>query len=197
MEFIRISEQKLKIMLTPTDMCHFQLDPAKMEENAGETKHLLKQLFKEIKKEMDFDAEHARIAVQYFPSREGGCEMFISRLCEEPDKEIHLPGLPSPSQGGFIREFAYHFTGLSSLLSVCRRLQSAVCIEQSSVFREHDGGYLLFLSVRVHSPFSTPDALCFLAEYGTQENAAHQKVAIGEHGFLICSENAIHQLANL
>ena len=83
MELIRINARKLKIMLTPTDMCHFELDAESFGEDSTKMHRAFRLLFDEIKHQIDFDADDNRISVQYFPSREGGCEMFISRLTEE------------------------------------------------------------------------------------------------------------------
>lgn len=88
MELIRISERKLKIMLTPSDMCHFELDADSFGEDSQRMNHAFRLLLREIRKQTDFEADDRQIAVQYFPSRKGGCEMFISYTPENEKSSL-------------------------------------------------------------------------------------------------------------
>ena len=63
MELIRISDRKLKIMLTPTDMRHFELNPDTFCEDSAGMHRSFKHLLEEIKKLTDFEAD------VYFPHR--------------------------------------------------------------------------------------------------------------------------------
>jgi negative regulator of genetic competence, sporulation and motility len=83
MELIRISDHKLKIMLTPLDMCHFELNAETFGEDSEKLHGAFRLLLEEIRKQTDFEGDDNHLSVQYFPSREGGCEMFISHLRHE------------------------------------------------------------------------------------------------------------------
>ena len=208
MELIRISDQKLKIMLTPSDMEQFELNADTFGENGTEMRRAFRLLLEEIKKRTDFEADDKRIAVQYFPSREGGCEMFISRLSERSELEggeEHKPAktpkaicLPEETLArGFHRESAYSFALVSDLLQVCKRLCALSGIGTNSAYSDDVGRYYLFLSFLSASPFTTPDELSFITEYGSIENCNLLKLYLSEHGRVICEENAIQQLGTL
>lgn len=208
MELIRISKRKLKIMLTPTDMCHFELNADSFGEDSQQMHHAFRLLLEEIKKQTDFDADDHHISVQYFPSREGGCEMFISRIPStegESSNEGNRRATsatrslqPHPAvQGGFRRDCAYRFANLEHLLQVCRRLQGAGYIGESTAYRDEKGAYFLLFTVLSSSPFSMPEQWDFIAEYGTVENAALLRLYILEHGRVICSRDAVERLASL
>lgn len=209
MELIRISNRKLKLMLTPTDMSHFDLDTDVLGEDISKTHHAFHLLLSELKTKIGFDADDRHISVQYFPSREGGCEMFISNLQETDDvggddmtmktqdkSSLPLRALKKPTDC-FWRDFAYRFEALDDLLSVCKRLHQIGYICESSAHRDERKRYYLFLSALSASPFSIPDEIGFIVEYGSLENASTLKIYIREHGTAICPVDAISQLAKL
>jgi len=211
MELIRISNRKLKIMLTPTDMCHFELDPDSFGEDSARMHRAFRLLLNEVRRQTDFDADDSRISVQYFPSREGGCEMFICNLQQEVDhaEESVAPSklpLPIPRQGlrpykkrrgSFRKDCAYRFEKLEHLLSACKRLLGIDCVLESSLYREENGDYVLFLTVFASSPYTTPEEIEFVNEYGTVENVPGLRLYIREHATEICSSTAIEEMARL
>jgi negative regulator of genetic competence, sporulation and motility len=209
MELIRISDRKLKIMLTPTDMCHFELDAERFGEDSAEMHRAFRLLLDEVRKLTDFDADDHRISVQYFPSREGGCEMFISNL-QGDDREFPtcakslttlqkapLQLQPAKRNGSFRRECAYRFESLPNLLLACQRLLKIGYICESSAYRDEQNAYFLILTVTSSSPFSLPDELDFLVEYGTLQNPSTLLLYIREHATLIRSSDAISVLGEL
>ena len=206
MELIRISNQKLKIMLTPTDMRNFELNAATFGEDRAQMHRAFRLLLAEIRRQTDFDADDNSISVQYFPSREGGCEMFISQLSSaEGTDELPRGEKNSPNERplrkkmhveSFSRECVYRISDLHTLLAVCRRLSSLGYDGESHAFRD-DRYYYLFLSVRSASPFSIPDELSFLVEYGSIECSSIQKSYLSEHGHSIASKDAVHLLGAL
>lgn len=205
MELIRISETKLKIMLTPTDMTQFELDGETFGENSQKTHRAFKLLLEEVKRRIGFDTDGREISVQYFPSREGGGEMFLSHHSEAkksdpppaPSEENRLAIRQRRNCGGFRRECAYRFSALQSLLAACRRLLKVGYIGESAVYRDRGGRYFLFLIFFSPSPFSIPDEWGFLTEYGRQENATFLCLYLSEHGETICNENAVTKLGTL
>ena len=210
MELIRISDRKLKIMLTPTDMCHFDLNTESLGEDSARMHRAFRQLLEEVREQSGFEADESHLSIRYFPSREGGCEMFICNL--QGDERERLPistSAPHPTKrpssglhpigrdtGGFRKECAYRFEALCHLLKSCQRLFHMHYACESAAYKDDHGAYFLILSVRSLSPFSTPEELDFIVEYGTVENAAHLRLYIREHASLICT-GAIEQLAAL
>lgn len=200
MELIRISDSKLKVMLTPMDMRQFELSTDNFYDDSEKMHRSFRLLLDEVKRQSGFEADDHRISVQYFPSREGGCEMFISNL--SPERESTTCALTPASgmqpatrtRGSFCRSFAYRFDGLEELLSVCRRLLPLDYITASSAWRDDAGRYYLILNTFAASPFATPEELYFVVEYGRLENAAQLRLYLSEHGEVVCAEDAIGTL---
>ena len=98
---------------------------------------------------------------------------------------------------GFSRDGAYRFDSLDGLLRVCERLLGIRYIGESDAFRDDRGFYYLLFQTLSPSPFTLPEELSFLTEYGRTENAAMLRIYFREHGSLICKGNAVELLGAL
>ena len=215
MDLIRIDNNKLKIMLTPVDMQSYALDDS-MDYTKTETRQAFRTIMSEVRSRTGFDAEGDRIYVQLYPSRSGGCEMFVTKLemlcaadhrATEPSStssgnarattqpRTHL--LPA-AEGG--RSVAFAFTALEDLLRVCRRLYAQAFGGSSAAYHSEDQRYYLLLGEiggRRQPLLFDKVALSFLNEYGTQQNPDAVRLYIREHGKPICEDNAVARLAAL
>ena len=109
-----------------------------------------------------------------------------------------LPNSPIPkATGSFRRDCAYRFEALPHLLNACKRLIGIPCICESSAWRDEGGAYYLLFTVLSASPFSIPEELDFVVEYGSIENASALRIYIREHASMIAASNAINALGAL
>lgn len=209
MELIRITDQNLKIMLTPSDMTQFELTPEAIDHADAYLPDAFRLLLWEIRRQYGFEFDDKHLTVQYFPSKEGGCEMFVSSMQSTPtgeERERKRRGAGSGNAilpigkslaGSFLRETAYRFENLSSLLAACHRLRGIGYIGESSAYRDGGTIYYLLLKMLSASPFSLPDEFAFLCEYGRPENASALRLYFREHGSVICPRDAVEILADL
>ncbi len=208
MELIRISNQTLKIMLTPTDMCNFEINESDFGGDSEQMGRSFRLLMEEIRRQTDFQTDGGHLSVQYFPSRTGGCEMFLCYLQKDESKGGTPSLLPlgkstvqsrplQKASGSFRRDCAYRFEELSHLLQACGRLRKIQSICESTAYRDDKGVYFLLFTVFSTSPFSLPEELDFVVEYGSIENASILRVYIREHAAPIASCDAIEKLGAL
>lgn len=80
MELIVISENKLKIMLTEPDMHKYELFPEKGDPSNLHTREVLRRIFEDAHSSVGFDAAGERLFVQMYTSKNGGCEIFVTKL---------------------------------------------------------------------------------------------------------------------
>ena len=80
MELIMISESKLKIMLTSEDMKEYSLNYDNLSYENTETRRAFWSILDEAKHRTGFDAASERVFVQVYPSKKGGCEMYVTKL---------------------------------------------------------------------------------------------------------------------
>ena len=112
MELILISDSKLKIMLSPDDMKDFDLDCDSVDYSKTETRRAFWSILDEAKHRTGFDAASQRIYIQLYPCRQGGCEMYITKIGSSKGSEIFR------SEQNYL---AYIFDSLDLMIRVCRQ----------------------------------------------------------------------------
>lgn len=214
MDLIRIDDNKMKIMLTPVDMQCYELDADAMDADSRETRRAFRHILDDVRVRTGFDALSDKLYVQLYPSREGGCEMFVTRLscaagesAKRPSAGVGSTSLVPQNQeqrapsGDRNRTVAFVFEALEHLLLACRRLRALSFPGDSGAWRGEEGRYYLILSEGVERSSRLPSldrrALSFIHEYGTQQNAETVRLYIREHGCPICEKNAVMRLAEL
>ncbi|MBO5938476.1 MAG: adaptor protein MecA [Clostridia bacterium] len=206
MELIRIDEEKLKIILSHEDLMEFEIDESELDYANTETKRMFWELLRRAKLSTGFDTDGHRVLVQLYPSREGGCELFVTRLgilCHHcdfddygEDDDVNLAKHSRHSLYGEPQS-AFGFDTLAPLLCVCRRLRALDYDGNSDVYHAEDGRYYLFLEdVSPTNSFSV-DEFSFLHEYGTSEPTDTLRTHLLEHGSPVCLGNATSLLGVL
>ncbi len=181
MELIVIGTGKLKIMLTDDEMKKYELDTDTIDYDTTSTRRAFWSILDDAKTRTGFDAASDRVFIQLYPSKKGGCEMYVTKLSEGGR-------VPRPRFGERkSRLCAYAFPDLEALLGVCRRLLSRGWRGESRAYRDTVGRCYLFLT-------EPGAAQSFLPEYGTRENADRLRLYIGEHGHPLCESHAVELL---
>lgn len=195
MELILISDSKLKIMLTRDDMQQYALNCDTIDYDNTETRRAFWNILDEAKHRTGFDAAAERVFIQLYPSKEGGCEMYVTKLGFDETRASRalLPG--GASKRGVLRSriCAYRFAQLDELLVVCRRLSALDAPLPSSAYRDDEGEWHLILD-ETNTP---PEQLGFLCEFGTAEDAGRLSVYIAEHGVCVRQGDAAAVLGGL
>ena len=81
MELIVISENKFKIMLSAPDMRRYELNPEDMAETDDHTRRAFRHLLDDCG-EIGRDTRGERLLVQVYSSKEGGCEIFVTKIAQ-------------------------------------------------------------------------------------------------------------------
>ena len=192
MDLIYINDHKLKIMLSETDMKEYSLDKGDLDYENKETRERFWNILNKAGENTGFDFEGGKIFIQLYPSKEGGCEMYVTRLGGLPKRSDGDETMGRASEGR--RECAYSFDRLENLLSVCRRLSSLGYAEKSSAWQLANRYYLI-INEPEENAYIPLSECSFIREYGKSESARHTGFLLGERGECICAENAIDTLA--
>ena len=113
MELILISESKLKVMLSAEDMRRYDLNCDTVDSGDPTARQAFWDILDEARRRTGFDAAGKRVFVQLYPSREGGCEMFVTKLGARA--RTHETAARAET-------VLYSFSGMDDLLAACRRL---------------------------------------------------------------------------
>lgn len=193
MDLIFINDHKLKIMLSGSDMQKYSLDCSNLDYDNKETRSRFWDILNEAKENTGFDFEGGRVFIQLYPSKEGGCEMYVTKLGGLASRRESGDGTAKKTSEGK-RECAYSFESLENLLSVCRRLSSLGYSEKSSAWQLPDRYYLL-LNEPEENAYIPLCECSFIREYGKSESVRNATLLIAERGKCICAEGAIDTLA--
>ncbi len=188
MDLLRIGDTKLKVTLTEEDMEKYRLDRETMDYDTTETRSALWQILDEAKHSTGFDAGGERLFVQVYPSRGGGCELYVTLLSREDEEEREEE---ATVRGGV--QSLYRFESLSHLLAACRLLHGLGYIGESAAYTE-GGAY--FLTVSQSLVGDLPE-YSFLEEYGTRTPCGARLAYLSEHGRCLEGHAAVETLAPL
>ena len=215
MELILISSRKLKITLSAEDMEKYALS-TDIDYADSKTRRAFKNILAEAREQTGFDTESEKIFIQLYPSKKGGCEVYITMLeCEdsdsaEADKKSANSLIASrqhdkstgiiatqKKKGAKERRRAYSFGSLESLISVCRRLLFVGWRGHSSAYKDNSGSFYIILKDKAHTDLIYLDRLSFVFEYGEAENYDSLIKYLGEHASCLCTANAVEKLGIL
>ncbi len=208
MDLIKISDTKLKIMLTPSDMTRYDLHSDSISIADQHVRRVLRRLLADAKAQTGFDGDMTRLYVQMYTCADGGCELFISKpeQNEESSSFCGLPVLSASTQYGRaigaperhgLDMCAYSFVKLEHLISVCKRLASIGYCGQSNAYIDLKKTYYLVLNDLPSPSLYSPDEYCFLGEYGNRENARSLNAYLCEYCTMLCKDNAVQMLMQL
>lgn len=151
MELIVISDSKLKVMLSADDMRNYDLDDI----NSTHTKEAFRNLMREAKDRCGFNGLEGRVFVQLYRSRQGGCELFVTKLAKgergaESGAERGRTGRPYSGEESDDTEYKryysdrtvksrhviYRFDEMRNLLSICGVLMASKYSGSSTAYAE-------------------------------------------------------------
>jgi len=79
LEFLLVGESKLKIIMTAEEMVRHKLSP---DQDAGTAsqRRAFWQVLELAKREVGFDPAGDKVLIQFYPTKPGGCEVFVTKL---------------------------------------------------------------------------------------------------------------------
>lgn len=204
MEWIRISTNKLKIMLSAQDARHYALDCEHADYADLLTREAFREILTNVREETGFDATEDKVYIQMYPSKDGGCELFVTKmgllLTEDEDQVKDTPcgreiehAKPPPTYKR--RSCALCFSSLEHLLSLCRRLASRYSGE-SEVWQDEGGTWWLIITEN-GNPYSVREDYRFALEYGRMVSTEKARMLLSEHGRCVCPADAIAVMGKL
>ncbi len=186
MEHILISPGKLKLMLTKSDLDKYNLDTAALEGEHTHTRRAFRALLSDVKRVAGFDAASDKVFIQLYPSRDGGAEIYITRLVSPPEsvRESHKT----------VTE-VYRFSSLSALLAACSHADTASLPSDSSAWLGDEGAYYLIAADSQgasHERFSAG-----MRAFGHTLTSPVASAYVTEHAVCLIEKDAATTLASL
>ena len=195
MEHILINSGKLKLMLSREDIERYELSDVvgngnNYPEGTSEQRTALRKLLDDAERIPGFDGGQGRLFVQLYPSRDGGAEVYITRLTKEPCAAVGF------RKDGDVMKITKTgvFDELSDLIGCCRALSGlgtehgGRIMSDSSAFSDGRRYFLVLSSRRI-------DAV--IGEFGRNTDSLHAEAYICEHCSCVCETSAVRILSDM
>lgn len=174
MEVIRINRERIKIMLSPLDMSEMEINCEMLDDFDKRGREAFGKIMKEARNKCGFISCGRKIFVQIFPSKDGGCELFITKLS---DAELSSTIKES--------KHYYRFEDMNSLIGFCSAARSYNV--SGIAYRDKDRGIYY---IELDEDFD----LC--GEFGGKRCAVGTEAYIAERCTFVC-DNAVKRLGEL
>lgn len=207
MEFILIGDGKIKVSLTKEDLEEFELSADELDYANTETKRMFWDVLSRAKARTGFDTDGEKVLVQLYPSRDGGCEIFVTKigsLYKEDDELLAGSALAESIGQRRKRKTAsaershsavYSFLSLDDMIRVCRELERRGYAEASRAYVSDAKIFYLVLSGDADEISTLGDRFRFIREFGELENAKAANQLLSEHADAIATANAVSLLS--
>ena len=219
MQIELLNETELKVTLTAKDLERYAIDCAHMDYGTTETRRAFWSILDEARRETGFDAARDRVYVRVYPSADGGCDMYVTKLAETQTEkrdtscETAAPEEPhpviSPAAEKTPAELPYRQTVVyaldidtaDALIGLCALLlQRGYHAPSDAYVRERGGAERYYLTVteeKTGNGTAAVPPLAILEEYGTRIASPAMRCSLIEHARCIAADNAVERLAAL
>lgn len=198
MELIVISDTRLKIMLSKDEMTRYSLSINEEDAESSVIRYALREILDAARVQVGFDSSCERVFVQIFESRDGGCEMFVTKYSELYDYEevdmMQMSGeLELQRETTPKKRLVYRFKSLTQLLAGCRALSGRGYARESEAYisMSGEGIYLLLYEYGKKTDVSV------VLEYADPVFSPGIAAYISEHCMPLCEPDAVRVLGAL
>ena len=178
MEYVRISENKVKLSLTEEDMKKYGVDVAALTSDTTARRRVLWTLLDETKKKTGVDAGGSRTLVEAFPGRRGGCELFVTLI--DVKTAVHTA--------------CYRFESVASARMAAKRLAPYFSEKDASLYALSGGETVLLLPLSARGEARALTPYSFLEEYGRREKSPYFSAYVKEYGVCLYERDAVSRL---
>ena len=196
LDILKISDSKVKIMLSATDAKAYGINTAEPDYKDEKTKSGVWSILDEAKARIGFSHEGHKLLIQFYPSKDGGAEIFVTRLENLPDKSERLLSRAT-DMTMLEKSFSiYKFSDLGDLIRLCRIIGRKDCIGKSELYFDSAEGYYLRLEERGVSKYGGICEFAVLLEFADKIRSERMPY-IREHSELLMEKCAVQRLSEL
>ncbi len=165
MEFLVVTESKLKIMLTKAEMCEYGIDGAEKDVISTHIRVGLRRLLSKAKEQCGFDVGAEKVLVQFYPSKDGA-EVFVTKLgslSSASERIISGSGRVAVLSS---KRSVYRFSSFENLTAATTRLDLKELAAKPRIFQSTAGEYYLIITEHTVST-DKKSAFSFIGEYSS------------------------------
>ncbi len=199
MEFIYVSNKKIKIILSKEEMEAYSIKPNDFDYEKTSSKHALWSLMDQVEKETGFKTDKSKLLVHLFSSKDGGCELFVSKIQNDL-----LPSYFRPSNKSEFYASEIYCISLTydNLYNLCKRISTDKFKYITSLFCDGEKYILVFIDTDdkniSHSNETVNIFPHYISEYGNViKFEINMLTYFEEHYLKIADKNAVEIISKL
>ena len=196
MEVLKISDTKVKIMLGADDIDKFSLNAKDMDYNDPKTRAKVWKILDIVKRDYGFSSEGDKLLIQFYPSKDGSAELFVTRLTglsRGNERFMSKAGNVTMLES---KRMMYNFPSLEELIQASKIISGAKSIKDSELFYSESEGYYLEITERGGTRMGQICEFAILLEFASK--TPEERIPyITEHCRKLTNGSAVEQLAKL
>lgn len=193
MEFLKINDNKLKIMLSAEDMEKYSIAPTGGDYEDPAVRRSFWRVLDVAREECGFRISGDKVLMQFYPSSSGG-ELFVTKLGKIAAGAERTISKSSSVAVMSERRVIYKFSSLDSLVTLAKRLVAIGYTPASDAYEADDGSCYLITEERNVSGYLSETTL--FGEFSSEvPNLLEPYVC--EHARKIFEIDSIKELARL
>ena len=167
MEFLLIGQSKIKIVLSCEELKKYKLDRECGDLESPLSRRAFWRVLEAAREEVGFDPAGDKVLIQFYPTREGGSEIFITKLGLLSDSSAALVSRSDRVSMLSKRESIYVFEGIEELIGAVRAIKEGPLkvAPPSDIYLAPSGRY--FLLVEEYGRGGERDEFPSLSEFGS------------------------------
>ncbi len=166
MEFLVVSDSKLKIMMGREDMKKYEIDGDNIDYDNPKIRRSFWRILDVARESCGFEASGDKVLIQFYPSKDG-CEIFVTKLgliSQGAEKTISKSSKVAMLS---TRRVVYKFSNLQSLISAAKILTEDEFERPPRAFFDEYGAYYIIAEER-HGGTAKSMELSAISEYGNE-----------------------------
>lgn len=178
MDFLVVSESKLKIMLTREDMKKYGIDSVDVDYDDPKTRRRFWKILDDAKEKCGFDVAGDKVLIQFYPAKEGS-EIFVTKLGVLPVGAERAISKSSKVAMLSTRRCIYKFESLDAMICAAKIIGDGSSDRRPRAFIGDNGAYYIVADERGGASERGCD-FSYITEYG-KEIPSNVGAYIAEH----------------
>ena len=195
MEFLLIGDSKIKIVLNKEEAEKYRLDNASPDVSGPSARRIFWRILEQARLKVGFDPAGDKVLIQLYPLKNGGCEMFVTKLGILSESSARLVSKSDRIAMLSKKRSLYSFDNLEDVIAAARAVlsRSSEISLKSDVYTD---GERYFLSIDEYGKGGEAVEFPCILEFGTAVTA-ELSTYISEHADRLTDGDGIKRFASL
>lgn len=150
MDFLVVSDSKLKIMMSREDMKKYEIEGDNIDYDNPKTRRSFWRILDAAREACGFEVSGDKVLIQFYPAKDGS-EIFVTKLGIISAGAERTIAKSSKVAMLSVRRTVYKFSSFSSLVLAARMLDTSECERLPRAYYDERDSYYIVMEERVGS----------------------------------------------